>query len=363
MSKIQASLSGGSGPPQDADLLARIVDFADDAIITIDEASRIRVFNQGAQRIFGYSPEEILGSPLNLLIPPRFRQMHDRYLGEFAKSPTSARTMAQRNDVYGLRKGGDEFPAEASISKVEVHGVWVMTVILRDVSETRLVERSLRSALEEKEILLREVHHRVKNNLQVVSSLLSLQARSAPDEEVQRAFDESRMRIQSMALIHEQLYESTDFADVNFPAYIRQLAQRLFRSYNVNPGRVGLRVEVGQIRLGVDTAVPCGLILNELLSNSLKYAFPNGREGTIVVSVEEMKDGSVVLSVADDGDGLPPEIGFWNTKTLGLRLVRLLVRQLDGEIELGGPPGAEFRIRFSLEDAQAKDASGKNPHR
>lgn len=334
-------------------LLARIVDIADDAIISIDSDSKIRLFNQGAERIFGYSPAEILGRSLSVLIPARFRHIHPEYVGEFAKSPTASRPMAQRGGIYGVRKNGKEFPAEASISKVEVDGSQVLTVILRDVSETRLVERTLRSALEEKQVLLREVHHRVKNNLQVVSSLLNLQARSAPDEEVSRAFEECRHRIQSMALIHEQLYESEDFADVDFPEYIRQLAQRLFRSYNVHPGRVELHTEIGPVRLGINTAVPCGLILNELLSNSLKYAFPGAGGGAITIRVEKMQDESVLMSLSDDGVGLPPEVGFWNTKTLGLRLVRLLVRQIDGEIELAGPPGAEFRIRFSLDGAQA----------
>ena len=353
MSTKEPTASAEAEPLNDSfrtpNLMALIVDIADDAIISIDSDSKIRIFNQGAERIFGYSSEEILGRPLSVLIPSRFRRLHADYVGEFAKSPTPARAMAQRGDIFGVRKNGKEFPAEASISKVGEGDSQVSTVILRDVSDTRLVERTLRSALQEKEILLREVHHRVKNNLQVVSSLLKLQARSAPDPEVQVAFEECQQRIQSMALIHEQLYESVDFSDVDFPEYIRQLAQRLFRSYKVNPGRVELQTEVGPVRLGVDIAVPCGLILNELLSNSLKYAFPEERAGSVTIRVERLQDESVLMTISDDGVGLPPDVGFWNTKTLGLRLVRLLVRQLDGEIELGGPPGAEFRIRFSLE--------------
>jgi two-component system, sensor histidine kinase PdtaS len=338
---------------QQPHLLARVVDIADDAIVSIDSDGIIRLFNQGAERIFGYSAREILGSPLSVLIPPRFRQLHSQYVADFAKSPSESRAMAQRGDIFGLRRNGKEFPAEASISKVEVDGRLVLTVILRDVSETRLVERTLRSALEEKEILLREVHHRVKNNLQVVSSLLSLQARAAPQPEVQRAVEECQNRILSMAVIHEQLYQSPDFADVDFPEYIRQLAHRLFRFYNMTPGRIELQTEIGAVRLGVDIAVPCGLILNELLSNSFKYAFPNEREGVVAIRVDKLQDESVLMTISDNGVGLPPDVGFWNTKTLGLRLVRLLVRQLDGEVELGGPPGAEFRIRFSLQGAQA----------
>ncbi|MBI1356914.1 MAG: PAS domain S-box protein [Acidobacteria bacterium] len=334
---------------QSPDLLARILEIADDAIISVDTGFRICVFNQGAAKIFGYAPAEVLGQPLTILLPARFRNGHDGQMAAFARSPTPSRVMAQRSEIFGLRKDGREFPAEASISKVDLGGVQLFTVILRDVSESRHVERTLRAALQDKEILLREVHHRVKNNLQVISSLLSLQARATQDEEVRRAFDESQHRIQSMALIHEQLYESTDFSDVDFPEYIRQLAQRLFRSYQVRPGRVELETSIGDVRLGVDVAVPCGLIVNELLSNSLKHGFPNDEQGLIRINVESMPDKSVLLTVSDNGVGLPPEIGFWSTKTLGLRLVRSLVRQLDGEIELEGPPGAEFRIRFSVD--------------
>jgi PAS domain S-box-containing protein len=333
-------------------LLARILDIADDAIISINDQEHIWVFNQGAERIFGYKTEEVLGRPLSILIPPRFRDVHSRHVGDFTRSPVAARAMAQRGEIYGLRKDGSEFPAEASISKVEIDGSLTLTVILRDVSDRKQSEHKLRAALEEKEILLREVHHRVKNNLQVVSSLLNLQARATKDEEIVKAFEESQNRVQSMALIHEQLYESHELANLDFPEYIHRLASRLFRTYQVRADRVKLETEISDVRMGVDLAVPCGLILNELISNSLKYAFPGSREGSIVIRAEGMQDGSALLTIADDGVGLPPDIGFWSTKTLGLRLVRSLVRQLDGEIDVVGPPGAEYRIRFNIDGTQ-----------
>lgn len=288
--------------------------------------------------------------PLEALVPERFRKMHAGHMRGVESSDAFARVMAERGEIYAVRKNGEEFPAEASISKIELEGRPIFNVILRDVSSRKQIEESLRTALREKEVLLREVHHRVKNNLQVVSSLLNLQARASGDEEVARAFDESQRRVQSMALIHEQLYETPDLADINFPDYIRQLAGRLFRSYRVSSNRVELHTDIADVHLGIDTAVPCGLILNELISNSLKHAFPGDREGRILVRVEKLPDGSLRMVVADDGVGLPSDIGFWSTKTLGIRLVRSLVRQLDGEIELGGPPGAEFRIRFSTEN-------------
>lgn len=338
--------------PDSALLLRRILEIAEDAIISTDVSGRICLFNRGAERIFGYEAREAIGQPLTMLMPERFRGEHAGAVQQFAGSETTSRAMADRGQIWGVRKDGSEFPAEASISKVEIGGELIFTVILRDTTARREAEERMKSSLREKEVLLREVHHRVKNNLQVVSSLLNLQARGAPDEYVRRGFEESRNRVQSMALIHEQLYESRDLSNVNFPEYIQQLCSRLFRSYQVQKTRVKLRTEVGDVRLGVDLAVPCGLIVNELISNSLKYAFPAQRSGTIAVEIKHMQDESILLRVADDGVGLPPDVGFWNTKTLGLRLVRTLVRQIDGEIELGGPPGAEFRIRFSADGAR-----------
>lgn len=335
------------------DLLARILDIADDAVVSIDAQERICVFNQGAERVFGYSAEEAIGRPLAILIPSRFRARHSRQVGDFTQSPVSSRVMAQRTEIFGLRKSGEEFPAEASISKLDIEGSTILTVILRDVSQRREAERKLRTALEEKEILLREVHHRVKNNLQVVSSLLNLQARATGDPEISKAFEESQNRVQSMALIHEQLYESHDLSDVDFPEYIRRLSSRLFRSYQVRGDRIELNTEINDVHIGVDLAVPCGLIVNELVSNSLKYAFPEDKAGAILIRVERMQDSSATLTVADDGVGLPPEVGFWSTKTLGLRLVRSLVRQIDGEIEVAGPPGAEYRIRFNVDGVES----------
>ena len=341
-------------PLESARLLARILDVADDAVISTDDRGRVVLFNQGAERIFGYTEDEIVGRPLDTLIPERYRHTHDAHIEGFGQTGVSARAMAERGEIFGLRKSGEEFPAEASISQVELQGRKIFTAILRDVSTRREIETSLRDALREKETLLREVHHRVKNNLQVVSSLLNLQSRAATDEEVVRAFVESQQRVQSMALIHEQLYESPALADIDFPDYIRRLANRLFRSYQIDAERVRLEAAVDEaITLGVDSAVPCGLIVNELISNSLKHAFPGERDGLVTVKADQMPDGSVLLVVADDGVGLPPEIGFWNTKTLGLRLVRSLVRQLDGEIELNGSAGTEFRIRFATEGERA----------
>jgi len=219
-------------------------------------------------------------------------------------------------------------------------------VILRDITVRRRAEAKIRSSLRETEVLLKEIHHRVKNNLQVVSSLLSLQSRGVEDEATRQKFRESQNRVHSMALIHEHLYDAENLSEIDFSEYISQLAAHLFRSYQVSSSRIKLRTDIENVKLSVDVAVPCGLIVNELVSNALKYAFPEGRDGTIRIELRRGSEKRIALRVSDTGRGLPEKVGFWNTQTLGLRLVRLLVRQLGGEVEIDRSKGTNIVITF-----------------
>ena len=330
-----------------SDPLAKILDLADDAIISVDEGQRIILFNQGAEKIFGYSAAEVSGQLLDLLLPERLKEAHERHIHEFAASPTVARRMGERRDILGRRKNGIEFPAEASISKVHVDGHTMFTVILRDVTERMITEERIRTSLREKEALLKEIHHRVKNNLQVVSSLLGLQSRVVSDPETRRMFQESQDRVHSMALLHESLYQSHNLSQINFPEYIRQLAAHLFHSYGVAADRIHLRTDLDSLSLHLDAAVPCGLIINELVSNSLKYAFPDGRKGEIRIELRENFDGTTRLLVADNGIGLKADVDWVNTRSLGLRLVRTLAEQLGAKIEVNSRAGMEVRLAFA----------------
>jgi PAS domain S-box-containing protein len=330
----------------------QILNIADDAIVSVDQRHNIILFNQGAERTFGYSVDEAMGESLDLLLPTRFQGPHRKHISDFEEAETPSRRMGERGRIVGRRKDGSEFPAEASISKLSFDELTIYTVILRDITQRFQDEEKIRSSLREKEVLLREIHHRVKNNLQVVSSLLGLQSRGTDDEQVRKHFRESQNRVQAMALIHEKLYQSESFSSVDFPEYLRQLASHLFRSYQVSSSRVVLRTEVADVRLSIDAAVPCGLVLNELLSNALKYAFPDGRDGAVLIRLTEEDDqGVVALTVADDGVGLPPEVGFWNTRTLGLRLVRSLVRQLGGDVEIDRSLGTRITVSFEAQKA------------
>ncbi|EJL33388.1 signal transduction histidine kinase, partial [Novosphingobium sp. AP12] len=202
------------------------------------------------------------------------------------------------------------------------------------------------AALEEKEQLLREVHHRVKNNLQLISSLLNLQASRTSDAAVAELFAESRNRVRSMALVHENLYRAGTFARVAMGDHVRALCSHLARAYGEAPNRNAVEVDVAEVELDLDRAIPCGLIVNELVSNALKHAFPDGRAGTIRVTLEAQRQGRFVLSVADDGVGLPD--GAESGDTLGLQLVRDLTEQLRGRIEVRSEHGTSFSIIFGV---------------
>jgi PAS domain S-box-containing protein len=326
------------------DPLARILSLAEDAILSTDQDQRIILFNQGAERIFGYAAEETLGQTLDLLLPERYTRSHGEHMREFANGLQASRRMGERSEIFGRRKDGSEFPAEASISKVKLNGKWLFTAILRDVTDRKRTEKIIRNSLREKEALLKEIHHRVKNNLQVISSLLGLQSRSVEDEETRRVFQESQNRIYSMALLHEKLYQADNLSAVDCEEYVRQLATHLFRAYDVHSGRVKLAIEVEPAKLGMDTAVPFGLILNELLSNCLKHAFPDNREGEILIALQQQADGRTVLLVRDDGVGL--DVDLSTTRTLGWRLVRTLAAQLEAVVEVRMDRGTEVELKF-----------------
>jgi PAS domain S-box-containing protein len=215
-----------------------------------------------------------------------------------------------------------------------------------EIAERRIAEERVYASLVEKEVLLKEIHHRVKNNLQIISTLLDLQSDSIRDEEAIRSFRESQDRIKAMALIHERLYESPDIASIDFCRYIGDLSVNLFNSYQTDPGRVSLKVDCGDISMGIDRAIPCGLIVNELVSNALKHAFPDGRQGEISIRLHAGDDGMIRLTVSDNGKGLPPGVDFRKTSTLGMQLVNMLARQLGGQLSLESASGTAFTIDF-----------------
>ncbi|MEW6586494.1 MAG: histidine kinase dimerization/phosphoacceptor domain -containing protein [Nitrospirota bacterium] len=245
-----------------------------------------------------------------------------------------------------------------------------------DITDRKETEERIRASLLEKELLLREIHHRVKNNMTVIFSMLKLQSRHVKDEHYRSMFHDSMSRIKSMALVHEKLYRSGNLAAVNFGAYLKDLANNLFMFYKISADRVRLRTEVADITLGIDTAIPCGLIVSELVSNAMKHAFREDETGEITVSLREIADAGtartdasfrhdpterqheesgssspdtgIELTVSDNGSGIPADIEISQSKSMGLNLVNALVKQLHGTIEVNRKKGTEFRVRFRI---------------
>lgn len=234
------------------------------------------------------------------------------------------------NPIYGKLK-----------KPVEISG------IAHDITEKKLAEEKIKQSLKEKEVLLKEVHHRVKNNLQVISSILNLQSSYISDKKTVELLKESQNRIKSMSFIHESLYQTKDFSSVKFGEYVQNLSNNLLLSYKPKHKQIVLKQKIDEVFLNLDLAIPCGLIINELVSNALKYAFEKRKTGLLSISIGVDKKENVKMVISDNGSGLPEEIDYRNTQSLGLQLVMVLVSQLRGVIKLNNKQGAEFTITFN----------------
>jgi two-component sensor histidine kinase len=214
-------------------------------------------------------------------------------------------------------------------------------------AERERVEETFKTSLQQKEVLLREVHHRIKNNLQIISSLLDIQASYVQDPHIAGMFTDIQNRVVSMALIHETLYQSSDLGLVDFGRYIRSLAEQIFRSYNILADRIALQIHADEVMLDTNQAIPCGLILNELLSNCLKHAFPSDRGGEVHIELRADTRRRVTMIVRDTGIGFPAHMDFRQTETIGLQLVQALSEQLGGTLDLESNGGTAFKLSFT----------------
>jgi two-component sensor histidine kinase len=265
-------------------------------------------------------------------------------------------------DLFGLRRDGGEVPLEIGWNPIVTADGQFALASITDITERRQANREredliaqLESALSEKIVLLKEVHHRVKNNLAVISGLLGMQADALEDERARASLGESQQRVLSMALIHEYLYANEHLDRVNFGEYVRQLARELCAAYAIESDLVTVAVEAYDIDVPVHRAIPCGLILNELLSNALKYAYPRGRSGEIGIHLVKLESGELSLSCQDRGVGIPEEFDWLNSPSLGLRIVKILTKQIDGSLTLdrtGG--GTRFELLFPAATPQEK---------
>lgn len=321
-----------------------LLDQSNDAIFLLEIPSGSFVdANESASKQLGYLHSEMLGMSMDELVDPHelghvrelFLNMIERR--EFGGTKTVVAILKDKN--------GREIPFEINVTIVHFSDALYGVMVARNITERKQAEDKIKASLEEKSLLLQEIHHRVKNNMQIISSLLSLQSNYVQDSEVHDILKESQNRVRSMAMIHEKLYQSKDFSRVDFGEYIQNLNSSLFHSYVIDPERIKIRTDVKDILLGIDTAIPCGLLINEFVTNSIKHAFPNGMKGEINVKFASI-DGKIILTVSDNGIGFVNDIDFQNTKTLGMQLINTLVGQIDGTLEISSSNGTKFRITF-----------------
>jgi PAS domain S-box-containing protein len=310
--------------------------------IILHQGEKFIYTNPATINITGYSEAELLEMNFWEWVPEEdFDSIRQRGFARLRGEPGPLQYEHRLITKYGEGKW-----VLVSAGITEYRGKPTVIATLLDITEEKKAEDRMKEALAEKTVLLKEVHHRVKNNMQIVSSLLELQSDSIPDERSRVCLRESQNRIRSMALIHERLYQSKNFASIDLGEYISDLSQYLFNSYATESERVSLKIDAGDFALDIDRAVPCGLIINELISNSLKHGFPDGRSGEISVRVSS-EGGRITLEVADTGIGMPAGLDTRNTETLGLQLVNLLAKQLRGSISFdGGQKGTVAVISF-----------------
>lgn len=295
----------------------------------------------------------LLAATLNDMVT----QLKDRDLQLARRADQLAAEVTERTRVQeALHRANEELEARVAERTAELSRLNAQ--LQMEMAERQQAMQAIEVSLREKEVLLKEIHHRVKNNLQVLSSLLSLQAGSETDGAVLLALEDSQNRVRSMAMIHEKIYRSESLAAIDFGEYVRDLAGHLFDAYDAVARSIFLRMNVDRVSLSIETAVPCGLLLNELLSNCFKHAFPHGQGGQISIDLHRSTvDDNAVLTVTDNGAGLPDDFDISSCSTLGLRLVRILVDQIDGRLELlKRTTGTSFRIQFPVPvgpDAQA----------
>ena len=326
------------------DLLDSILANMRDVLIVANPDGTIRQLNQRVVELIDRPREELIGHRVSGLFAEEDQLFSPEGLIELRRYRTiasvestlvarSGRRIAVLVSVAGFRGRSEE----------EIEGFIISAT---DIGERIEAEDLIRQSLEEKELLLKEIHHRVKNNLQIISSLLNLQSRAIEDTHALEMLADSQNRVKSMALIHEKLYQSEDLARVDFADYIQTLASSLFQSYQMST-KIRLRVEVQDVMLGIDQAIPCGLIVNELVSNALKHGFVDGDDGTVAVRFESVEGGRVALHVEDDGVGIAESIDVQTTESLGLNLVSILVSQLNGDITLENTAGTHVTVQFA----------------
>jgi PAS domain S-box-containing protein len=316
----------------------------DAMLITDPETGFIFDANSAASRMMQRPHEEIVGLHQSEL---HLRRMDEHSMSTFKEHAQEKKGLIPVEN-YLVRPDGTEVTKEVLTQEITLKGKTFLLGTFRDITERKRAEELIKKSLLEKEVLLKEIHHRVKNNMAIISSLLQLQSRYVKDETLGKIINDSRNRIGSMALIHEMLYQSEDFTRIDLKEYIQALINKLFASYKTKKGSIRLETDIDDIQLDIDKLIPCGLILNELITNSLKHAFRGRNDGEIRIGFKANDSDTATISVSDNGCGLPAGMDIGKSQMLGFDLINSLARQLRGDLEYDGTDGMSVKITFKF---------------
>ncbi len=319
--------------------LSLVVSRTDNAVLIADPEGQVEWVNDGFIRLFGIPKEKLIDKKLSEI---NVYEKIDHEISEAIKNQHS------RIFESNVNTNGDEnLWISSTLTPIydEEGPLKKLVVVDTDITAGKKMQQQIESSLKEKDVLLKEIHHRVKNNLQIIISLLNLQSGYIKDEATLKAVKEGQNRVRSMALVHEKFYQSDKISEIDFAEYIEKLCHFLYQSYGDKTDRIELQIKGDHIELDMDTAMPCGLLINEIVSNAYKYAFPDQNKGIIMIELKKT-NGTMTLKVHDNGIGLPENFDVEKSESLGMQLIQALTSQLDGELKVSHENGTTFEVSF-----------------
>jgi len=329
------------------DYVDNIIKSMGEGLMVIDSEGLIKTVNPAILNLLGYKEKDIIDHTLDNLFEKE-KGLDSLFKRKIRKELINGDLPDIDFDTTLITKNGIKIPVifSGSVIRNKKGEIENIVCVFSNISDIKQAQAKIKQSLKEKEAMLKEIHHRVKNNMQIISSMLRINSRRISNTMALDILNDCQNQIRSMAMIHESLYKSENLAMIDFLNYIQRLATHLFTMYQVSTDRISLRLKIRDIYLDINHAIPCGLILNELISNALKHAFPDGKKGEIRIEMEEIKKGRYFLKLEDNGIGIPKKINFQSPQSFGMQLVKDLVDQIDGTIEISSDKGTKFKIRF-----------------
>lgn len=312
----------------------------DNAVLIAEPDERIEWVNEGFLRLYSFEPDEVIGKRISEigLYQQVSKELEEAKVHHHSRIFESEIPDADNHEKWISSTLTPIYEENGRLKKI--------LIVDADITSTKKMQRQIQKSLQEKDVLLKEIHHRVKNNLQIIISLLNLQSGYLKDESTLKAVKDGQLRVRSMALVHEKFYQAEELTEINFGEYIEKLCQYLYQAYGDKTDRIRVSLNTEPIGLDMDTAMPCGLLINEIVSNSYKYAFPGDRQGEIGIKFRR-ENGQILLEISDNGIGFPAGFDVEKAESLGMQLIQALTLQIDGQLEVEKDHGARFSVRFT----------------